>query len=86
MVILLALLGVVVAVLIFVMLYRGTLESHEDDQIFVDAAMQSMAKEQSALVARIDKVSRLVKMLYVVSGALLLVIAVLWVWQTLKSF
>jgi hypothetical protein len=84
--ILLAVFGVVVAVLIFVMLYRGTLENHEDDQIFVDAAMQSMAREQSALVARIEKVSRLVRMLYVLSGALLLIIAVLWVWQGLKSF
>jgi hypothetical protein len=84
--ILLAVFGVVVAVLIFVVLYRGTLENHEDDQIFVDAAMQSMAREQSALVARIEKVSRLVRMLYVLSGALLLIIAVLWVWQGLKSF
>ena len=73
MIALLVVFGVVVVVLICVMLYRGTLQNHEDDQIFIDAAMQSMANEQSALIARIEKVSRLIKALYVLSGALFVV-------------
>jgi hypothetical protein len=86
MVVLLVLFGVVVVVLICLMLYRGTLQNHEDDQIFVDAAMQSLAKEQSALIARIEKVSRLINSLYVLSGTLFVAIAGLWIWRALKTF
>ena len=83
---LLVVFGMVVAVLFCVIIYRAMLENHEDDQIFVDASMQSMANEQSALVARIQKASRLIKALCVVSGALFVIIAGLWVWQVLKTF
>lgn len=86
MVVLLVVFGAVVVVLICVMIYRGTLQNHEEDQIFLDVAMQSMANEQSALVVRIEKVSRLIKALYVLSGALFVVMGGLWIWQVLKTF
>jgi hypothetical protein len=86
MVVLLVVFGMVVVVLICVLVYRGTLQNHEEGQIFLDAAMQSMANEQSALIARIEKVNRLIKALYVLSGVLFVVIAGLWIWQVLKTF
>jgi hypothetical protein len=78
--------GVVTAALVCLLIYRGTLEAHEDDQIFLDAAGDSMASEQRMLVARIDKLSRPITLLIVASSALLLVVAGIWLWQGYKNF
>jgi hypothetical protein len=72
--------------LICLLIYRGTLETHEDDQIFLDAAEESIAQEQRVLISRIDRLSRPITGLMVLSGALLVVIAGLWLWEGLKSF
>jgi len=78
--------GVVTAVLVVALIYRSTLETREEDQIFLDAAGDAMAAEQRALVARIQKLSRPITMLVVLSGSLLAVTAGLWLWQTFKNF
>ncbi len=78
--------GVVTAALLILWIYRSTLESREDDQVFLDAAEERMAQEQRALVARIDKVSKPITALMVASGALLLVSAGFWLWDAFKRF
>jgi hypothetical protein len=78
--------GVVTGVLICLLIYRGTLETREGDQIFLDAAQESMANEQRAIVARIEALSRPIMLLIVVSGALLVVVAGIWLWQGFKNF
>jgi len=78
--------GVVTAVLICLLIYRGTLETREGDQIFLDAAQESMANEQRAIVARIEALSRPIMLLIVASGVLLVVVAGIWLWQGFKSF
>jgi hypothetical protein len=78
--------GVVTAVLICVLIYRSTLETREGDQIFLDAAGESMATEQRALVARIDKLGRPIMILIILSGALLVAVAGIWIWQGYKNF
>lgn len=78
--------GVVTAALVCLLIYRGTLEVHEDDQIFLDAAEESMASEQRVLVGRIEKLSGPITLLTVASSALLLVVAGIWLWQGYKNF
>lgn len=78
--------GVVTAVLICVLIYRGSLATHEEDQLFLDEAEQSMASEQRALVARIERLSRPITALIVVSGVLLVVIAGIWLYQGFRNF
>jgi hypothetical protein len=78
--------GVITAVLVLLLIYRSTLESREGDQIFLDAAGDSMANEQRAIVARIDRIGRPIKLLIVASSALLLVMAGMWVWEGFKRF
>ena len=73
-------------ILVCALIYRSMLESHEDDQIFLDAAGDSMAREQRLLVAKIEKLNRPITSLIVASSALLLVTGGLWVWQMLKTF
>jgi hypothetical protein len=78
--------GVVTAVLVVALIYRSTLETREEDQIFLDAAGESMASEQRALVARIQKLSRPITVLVVLSGFLLVAAAGLWLWDRFQAF
>ena len=78
--------GVITAVLVVLVVYRGTLSSKEDDQIFIDAAEQHHYQDQQVIIARISRLTRPIIALAVVSGALLLASAGLWIYQGFKSF
>jgi hypothetical protein len=78
--------GVVTAALIALLAYRGTLEIHEDDQIFLDKAGDSMASEQREIVARIERLSKPIKMLMISSIVLLVAAAGVWLFQGFKNF
>src|ERR1700685_2110412 len=78
--------AVITAALICMLIYRGTLESHEEDQIFLDKAGDSMAQEQRLIVARIERLGMPIKLLITASILLLLIIAGLWLWEGFKYF
>jgi len=78
--------GAVTAVLVFMLIYRSLLENKEEDQLFLDAAEEHLAREQREIIAKLTKLERPITWLGVLSGALLLVIAGVWVWQGLQSF
>ncbi len=78
--------GVVTSILVCVWIYRSALENREEDQIFLDAAGDSMAREQRAIVARIEKLSRPILALIVLSGVLFVTMAGVWIWQSIHSF
>jgi hypothetical protein len=67
--------GVLTAILIILLIYRGTLTMQEDDQLFLDESSSGMAEEQRQLMAKVKKVNPLVKVLGATSGAMLLIIA-----------
>jgi hypothetical protein len=78
--------GVVTAVLVCILIYRSTLETREEDQIFLDPAGESMAREQRAIVSKIEKLGRPIAGLAVLSGAILVTIVGLWLYQGFKNF
>ena len=78
--------GVVTAALICVMIYRSALQTHEEDQIFLDAAGESMAQEQRAIVSKIEKLGMPITGLAVLSGVILLAIVGMWLYQGYKNF
>jgi hypothetical protein len=78
--------GVITVVLVVLVVYRGTLSSKEDDQIFIDAAEQHHYEEQLVIIARISRLTKPIIALAVVSGALLLASAGVWIYQGFKSF
>jgi hypothetical protein len=78
--------AVITGLLICMLIYRGTLESHEEDQIFLDKAGDSMAQEQRLIVARIERLGTPIKLLITLSVLLLLVIAGIWLFQGFKNF
>jgi hypothetical protein len=78
--------GVVTAVLICVMIYRSALQTHEEDQIFLDPAGESMAQEQRVIVSKIEKLGTPIAGLAILSGAILLAIVGMWLYQGYKNF
>lgn len=78
--------GIVTAVLVILLVYRGTLESREGDQIFLDSAGDSMARDQRVIVARIERLSLPIKLLIVASVALLLAAGGLWIYDGYQRF
>ena len=78
--------AVVTGIFFLLLIWRTLLASHEDDQIFLDAAQDHMAREQRELVAKIMRLSKPITTTGITSGTLLLVIAGLWIYQGLKNF
>jgi hypothetical protein len=77
---------VVTAVFIALLIWRSLLASHEDDQIFLDAAGEHLAREQRELVAKIGKLARPIATSGIAAAAILLVMVGMWLYQGLKSF
>jgi len=78
--------GVITVVLVVLVVYRGTLSSKEDDQIFIDAAGQHHYQEQLVIIARISRLTKPIIALSVVSGVLLLASVGVWIYQAFLSF
>jgi hypothetical protein len=78
--------GVITVALVVLVVYRGTLSSREDDQIFIDAAEQHHYQEQLVIIDRISRLSKPIIALAVVSGVLLLASAGVWIYEGFKSF
>lgn len=67
--------GVVTGILLILLFYRSTLTRQEDDQLFIDESSSSRATEQSQLIAKVNKINPLVKLVGVTSGLMILAIA-----------
>jgi hypothetical protein len=78
--------GVITAVLVGVLVYRGTLSAKEDDQIFIDAAEQHYHDEQQAIIARMSRLKGPIIALSVLSGVLFLTTVGVWIYQGYSSF
>ena len=78
-------LGVLTAILIILLIYRSTLTMQEDDQLFLDESASAMAEEQRELMAKVNKINPLVKVLGATSGVVFLVIAGLFIYTGLNQ-
>jgi hypothetical protein len=78
--------GVITATFLALLLWRSLLTAHEDDQLCIDAAGEHVAREQRALFAKITRLSRPITTSGIAAGALLLLIAGMWLYEGLKSF
>ena len=85
MVYLLVIWGLVTAVLIGLLVYRGFLESREDDQIFINKAQDHIAAEQRDIIVKVTRLGGPIKALSIASGALLVVCAGAWLWSGYTS-
>ena len=67
--------GIVTGILLILIFYRSTLTRQEDDQLFIDESSASRATEQSQLIAKVNKINPLVKLVGATSGLMILAIA-----------
>ena len=77
--------GVLTALLIILLIYRSTLTMHEDDQLFLDESESHMQREQMEIMAKVNKIAPYVKVLGALSGAMILVIAGIAIYQGLNQ-
>jgi hypothetical protein len=77
--------GILTAVLIILLIYRSTLTMQEDDQLFLDESSAQMAREQTELMAKVNKITPLVKVLGATSGVMLMVIAGMFIYNGLSN-
>ena len=55
--------------------YRSMLTRQEDDQLFLDESASGLETEQRQLIAKVNKISPLIKAVGATSGLMILVIA-----------
>lgn len=66
--------GSFTAVLIVLLIYRGTLTMHEDDQLFLDSAEDHMQREQQELIGKMNRITPWVRVFGAGSALLIVVI------------
>ena len=77
--------GVLTGILIILLIYRSTLTMQEDDQLYLSDSESHMQQEQTALIAKVKKITPLVRGLGALSGVLILVIAGMAIYTGLNS-
>ena len=78
--------GVTTVFLVGVLIYRGTLSSKEDDQIFIDAAEQRYYQEQQSIIGRMARLKGTIIGLSLASSVLFLTTVGVWIYQGYSSF
>ena len=77
--------GILTGILIILLIYKSTLTMHEDDSIFLNETESQMHKDQVEVLAKMKRLTPIVKVLGALSGAMILVIAGLFIYQGLNG-
>ena len=78
--------GVATAIFLGLLLWRSILTTHEDDQLCIDSGAEHVAQEQRELFAKIGRLSKPITTSGIAAGALLLLIAGMWLYEGFKNF
>ena len=77
--------GVFAVGLILLLIYKSTLTMKRDDQLFLDDASSHMHDEQTELLAKLKRLTIPVRVFSIGSGIFLLVLAGMWLYQSLNA-
>jgi hypothetical protein len=73
--------GLITVALIALLVYRATVSSKEDDQLYLNKAeISMMGSDQAVVISRLNRLGKPILALAILSGLLLLASASLWVW------
>ncbi len=78
--------GVVTAALIALVVYRGTIEIREDDQMFLGSSGDIQAQEQQEIITKVQKLAMPIKLLTISSVILLLIAGGAKLYEGFQSF
>jgi hypothetical protein len=62
-------------ILVILLIYRGTLTMHEDDQLFLDSAEEHMQREQQEIIGKMNRLTPWVRVCGAGSALLIAAIA-----------
>jgi hypothetical protein len=75
--------GGLTLILIVLLIYRGTLTMHEDDQLFLDAAEEHMQREQNELIGRMNRLTPWLRLCGAGSAVLIALIGGLFLYNNI---
>jgi hypothetical protein len=81
--------GAITAVLACLVMYRSLISNREEDQLFLNTnnpAQTHMEDEQRAILMRLNKLGLYIKSLSLVSGGILVIMAVIWIYRGINGF
>ena len=78
--------GVFAAVLLMVLLYRGTISRYEDDQLFLDDISDRQHQENDAIIRKLNKLQPVLRALTGVTTILTATILGIYAWDAIKLF
>jgi hypothetical protein len=77
--------GATTAVLIVLVIYGNSLSGREEDQIYLNKGDEAMlAADQRILVAKMDRLEKMIFALAVIAGILVVSSASVWIWMGLR--
>ncbi|MGB9232896.1 MAG: hypothetical protein WCC04_00655 [Terriglobales bacterium] len=76
--------GILTGILIILMIYKSTLSMHEDDSIVLNETESQMQKDHAEVLNKMRKITPILKILGALSGAMILIIAGLFIYQGLN--
>ena len=77
--------GIFTLGLVAVLIYRSTLTMHEEEQLYLSDANSGMQQEQTELITKVNRLTPWLRIFGAGSGALLLVLAGMFVYQGLNA-
>ena len=78
--------GLITVVLVILLVYRATISSKEDDQLYLNKAEVSMmGGDQAVIISRLNRLVKPIVAFAILSGILLVASASLWVWIGLSN-
>jgi hypothetical protein len=78
--------AVFAAILLMLLLYRGTITRYEDDQLFLDDHSERQHQENDAIIRKLNKLQPVVRALTGVTTILTATIIGLYAWDAIKLF
>jgi len=78
--------GVFAAILLSLLLYRGTITRYEDDQLFLDDISERQHKENDAILRKLAKIQPFLRVFTGVTSILTAAIIGIYAWDAIKTF
>jgi hypothetical protein len=73
--------GAASAVLVVLVIYGNALDNREDEEFYLNKTEERMmASDHSALISKMNRLARVIKVVAVTTGVFLLASAGVWVW------
>jgi len=78
--------AVFAAVLLTLLLYRGTITRYEDDQLFLDDISERQHQENDAIIRKLNQIQPFLKVFTGVTSILTATLIGLYAWDAIKTF